>query len=366
MFKGRKLRSSLVNQKLWDLSKARSIILSVFCGCLVLISGHSYAKKNSPPLIPPTVVSITKVQQQLWQEVIPAVGSLSALQGIIVHPEINGRVTKIFFRAGQKVVKNTPLVQLNPTIIKADLALAKAQLHLSELDYQRQKTLASKHLASQAMLDKALATRNTNQAIVARNQALLEQTFIRAPFSGTLGLNQIEVGDFVIAGNTPIVSLQDSDTLKINFSIAEKYIRHIHIGQKITVKSDIHPETTLIATITAYNNRIDPQTRSLAVRAEVPNTKHQLFAGGFVNIGIQSTAQPVLTIPQTALSYSPEGEFVFTIHNNMAHKVKVVTGAHIHDNIIVRSGLRQSDIIVKTGQFKLHDHAPVITKEMLS
>ena len=258
----------------------RYILFLAFLGYSLLIGSPALSKKRTEAGIPPTLVTVAKVQVQPWQEIVYTIGSLAASQGITVYPEISGRITKILFESGQTVSKGAPLVQLNPDIIKADLAIVQAQLKLSETNYQRQQTLALRQVESKAILDKALATRNADQAKVERNQALLNQTLIRAPFAGQLGLRQINVGDFVTTGTTPIVNLQALDTLRINFTVPEIHINHLKIGQKIQLKSAINPEQTFTGRVTAYDSLIDPQTRTLAVRAEMANPNHTLLPGG--------------------------------------------------------------------------------------
>ena len=338
----------------------RYVLFLASLGYSLLFIHPVMAKQRSAPAMPPTLVTVAKVQVQPWQEIIHTIGSLAASQGITIHPEINGRVTDILFRSGQTVAKAEPLVQLNPDIIKADLALAQAQLKLSEANYQRQKTLALKQVESKAMLDKALATRNADQAKVERNQALLNQTLIRAPFAGQLGLRQVDVGDFVASGTTSIVNLQALDTLKINFTVPEMHVDDVKVGQKIQIKSDISPETTFAGKVTAYDSLIDPETRTLAVRAEMLNPDHTLLPGGFVNVYIQTSKQQVIAIPQTAVVYAPEGHFVFTVEKNKAHKIEVVTGPRIGDKIVIRKGLKAQDTLVTAGQFKLFEGAPVM------
>ena len=249
----------------------------LFCSLLFFVS-NSLAK-TSPQKMPPTIVTPITIKAQVWQDKIQSVGSLSAFQGVVLKPEASGRITKIYFKSGQIVKKGAPLIQLNDTIIKAQLQKAQALAILDKLNYQRYLQLYQKHFYDKADLDKALATLKGAQADVAQYQAQLQQTLISAPFAGKIGLVKISIGDFVNEGITELVSLQQLNPLRVDFTVPGIYLREINNGDKVIVNIN---DQQYRGTIYAYDAAIDPDTRMLAVRAKIQNDRYKLLPGAFV------------------------------------------------------------------------------------
>ena len=338
----------------------RSLVFLSCCSLgVALFSSNLLAKKSGFPALPPTVVTTTQAKLRPWNEDIRTVGTLAAHQGITIKPEVSGRITDIFFHSGDTVAAGDPLLQINPDAIKASLALAQAESNLSEQEYQRQKKLVERNVETKALFDKFTAQRKVAQAKVTGQMTLLNQTLIRAPFHGQLGLKQVEIGDYILAGQSVIVNLQNIDSLKVNFKLPEHHLNHITKGQTITVLSPATPKTPIHGTILAHDSLIDATTRTIAVRAEIPNPKHLLLPGGFVNVALHVSHQAVMTLPQTAIIYAPEGRFVYIVKDNKAIKTPVIIGPRIKDDIIIHQGLSAEDKVVTAGQFKLSDGAVV-------
>src|SRR6185312_15707205 len=212
--------------------------------------------------MPPAMVAAAPVKLELWQNEINAIGTLNSNQGVIIKPEIDGRITQIYFRSGDSIQAGAPLVQLNPETLKADLAAAKAKATLSEANYKRALELFKRRVSSPVELDTASSTYQADQSNVARTQAQLDLTLIRAPFSGRLGLRQVDMGDYVNKGD-PIVTLDAIDPMRVDFKVPEVYLNQLAIGQTVVIHSSAFPKQTFTGQIYAFDSQIDPDTRSL-------------------------------------------------------------------------------------------------------
>lgn len=337
-----------------------SYILAISCA---LFSSLTFAK-GPPQGMPPAFVETATVKSENWQQEITEVGTLSANQGINIKPEISGRITGVFFHSGDDVKANAPLIQINPDVFKAQLASAEAKLKLSKANYERYLQLYKKHVFATADLDNALANYHSDQAHVAQYQALLNQALIRAPFAGRLGLRLVNLGDFVSVGQN-LTSLQNLDPMRIDFNVPEMYFHQLKLGQTVNAQTRLFPNQSFTGTIYAFDATIDPNTRSLGVRATLPNKEGKLLPGGFVEVKLPvGNSQHILTVPETALSYDAEGEFVYKVVNNIAHKTRVKVGPHKSNEATILSGLNAGDVVVSSGQFKITgDNTPVMTKK---
>ena len=314
---------------------------------------------SSKPAAPPVVVGATTVVLQSWQETIQTVGSLSASQGIVLKPETSGRITAVYFHSGETVKAGDPLIQLNPDILKAKFDAAKAQTQLSAADYQRALTLYKQKVFAKADLDKALASYRANQAQQAQAQAAFDQTLIRAPFSGRLGLRVVDLGDYLDPSKT-IVNLDAIDPLRVDFRIPGTDVGKVALGAQVIIHSSAYPDQAFTATVYAIDSQIDVATRSLGVRASLSNTQQRLLPGAFVDVSLH-VAQPqaLATVPETAVNNDDSGSYVYRIINHRAIRTPV-TIAFQRDGKIGLTGLQAGEQIISVGGFKVLDKAPVI------
>ena len=167
---------------------------------------------------PVSTISVVKVASEEWHGYVSSVGSTVANQGVEINTEVNGQITKIYFKSGEKAEKGQPIIQLNPKILEAQLANDNANLHYSKVSYYRQKTLLAQNATSQSNLDKAFSLYKENMAKIEQSEAELAQTLIRAPFTGLLGIRQVNVGEYLTAGSA-IVSLQALQPMFVDFNI---------------------------------------------------------------------------------------------------------------------------------------------------
>ena len=337
----------------------KQIIIGVFgiiffCGSNIVL-----AAKHKESSAPPTVIEAVTIQAVSYPEQIVSTGTLLSIPGIIVKPEIPGRITKVYFKSGEVVQEGTALIEINPDILKAQLAEAKATLKLNQLNFTRSAALYKTHDISKADFDQAQANYNSTQAKVDSLKASLQQTTVLAPFTGKLGLSQVNVGDYVSVGQN-IVNLQTIDPLKVDFNIPEFYQSKVALDQVVFLKADAYPGETFNGKVEAIESLINQNNRTLNVRANVPNKDRKLIPGGFVEVTLRFSEQRLLMIPQIAVVYDAKGSYVFKVVDGKAEKISVVLGAKDSDNVIVKSGLKDGDVVVTSGQMKVHPGAPLI------
>lgn len=332
------------------------------CGFLVIVLNYANPALAKVAITSesPTFVDVITVHPSTRQDQISATGSLISIPGIVVKPEISGRITKIYFKSGDTVAVGAPLVEIYPDLIKAQLVQAQAQAQLTRLQLERSTKLYRTKDVSKDNLDQAQANYNSAQAQVEYAQAQLRQANIVAPFAGKLGLSQVNLGDYVNAGQN-IVNLQSLDPLRVDFNISEAYLSKVAVGQTVLLHTDAYPKETFTGKIEAIESLINQNNRTLNIRAIVPNKDGRLLPGTFVEaipqFGLQSQ---LIIIPQIAIVYNPEANYVFKMINGRAIKTEVTLGERDSDNIVIKSGIKDGDVIITAGQLKLHDGSPVV------
>lgn len=311
--------------------------------------------------IPPVFVEAITITGSDHQEEISATGSLISIPGIVVKPEISGRITKIYFKSGDTVAAGAPLVEINTDVIKAQLADAMAQTSLAKAQFGRAAELYKTKDISKDAFERAKANIASAEARLENMQAQLRQANIVAPFAGKLGLSQISIGDYVNAGQSVLVNLQTMDPLSVDFSIPENYLSKVAIGQTVLLRTDAYPQEVFTGKVEAIESLINQKNRTLSIRASVPNKDGRLLPGAFVETTLQlSKQQKLIMVPQTAIVYSPSGNYAFKIINNKAQKIAVTIGERDSNNIIIKSGINLGDTIITAGQLKISDGSPVI------
>jgi membrane fusion protein (multidrug efflux system) len=315
------------------------------------------AAEDTQPL--PVPVEAKPVDVGAITEEIAAIGTLKSSESVVVRPEIGGRVSDIHFLEGQPVEQGDPLVSLDGSIYRAELAEAEAMLELNRRNHERTQELHRKGAATARARDEALANLRTGQASVELARARLDMTTINAPFSGILGLRQVSVGDYLDPGQD-LVNLEDIDPLKVDFHIPERHLGVLEVGQKIAVTVDAFPGKTFEGQVYAINPQIDPSGRSIAVRARITNRDRILRPGLFVRVNLVLDARDnAITIPEQAVVPRGEGRFVFKVVDGKAVMTKVKLGKRQAGEVEVVDGLSPGDVIVTAGQMKVTDGGPV-------
>ncbi|MCB9666767.1 MAG: efflux RND transporter periplasmic adaptor subunit [Myxococcales bacterium] len=321
---------------------------------------------------PPEAVSVEKVAKEEWEPTLTAIGSLVAAQGVTISAETSGAVRKIAFESGAVVRQGALLVKLDTAQEQAELASAEALAKLKTLTLERNKQLLASGAISKAAMDTASAEAQQSEAQVNNIRAVIAKKTIRAPFSGRLGIRQINLGEFLNPG-TPIVSLQSFDPILIDFALPQQYVGTVKSGQTVRVTSDAFPGEEFTATLTAINPFVDAATRNVRLQATLSNPEGRLSPGMFVDVAIVfESNHEALTIPVTAVLFAPYGDSVFLVERPQESEKKHKKKAHIivhqqfvrlgetrGDRVVVLSGLKEGQEIVSRGAFKLRPNATI-------
>lgn len=261
---------------------------------------------------PPVTVSTTTVEPVTWQPTIDAIGTANASRGVDLTVEASGTVREILFSSNARVEQGEILVHLDDEVQRADLAAAEAQAAANQQTLARTKELRSRGVGSQSDLEAAQAAASASASQVAKLQAVLDQRQLKAPFSGTIGLPRIDLGQYVSPGVT-VATLQNLDTMRANFTVPEQQFGALKIGQP--VQAGLTEENMPFSgRIIGIDPKIDPATRLVSVRAEITNPDGKLNPGQFVRIRVELPAEEnVIAVPQTALVTSLYGDYVYVV-----------------------------------------------------
>ncbi len=317
---------------------------------------------------PPQTVSTIRAEYSEWQAQERAVGTLAAVRGADLAPEVAGTVQRIYFRSGDSVKAGTPLVQLNAESDAARLKSLEATAALAESNHRRDTEQFKVGAVSQAVLDADAANVKSAKAQAEEQRALVEKKLIRAPFDGRAGIRAVDLGQYVGPG-TKIVTLQSLDPVYADFLVPQAQLARYRVGLKVSLTADAFAGARFEGRIAAMDPKIDPATRNVKLRAEVRNPKQLLLPGMFVTVETASGGpQRLLTLPQTAISYNPYGNTVFVLEERkdatgktqlVAQQKFVTTGATRGDQVAVLSGLSEGETVVTAGQIKLRNGSTV-------
>jgi membrane fusion protein (multidrug efflux system) len=311
---------------------------------------------------PPLPVEAAKVRVGPVSDQVNTVGTLAANESVVIRSEIAGRLQTIHFSEGQAVDKNAPLVTIDPTEYQAQYDQSEAALGLSRLNFDRSKPLHEEQLLSQQAYDELAAKLKEAEANLAVAKARLDKTKIQAPFSGRLGLRLVSPGDYLQPGQA-IVNLEDLDPLKVDFRVPEAYVGRIKEGGAVQISGDAIPGGRFKGTVYAIDPRLDAATRTLVVRARVPNTEGRLRPGMFVRVGVvlAERANAVL-IPEQAIVPMGDDTLVYRVVDGKAVLTKVTIGQRRSGEVEIVTGLGAADTVITGGQNKpmIFDGAPVM------
>lgn len=319
-----------------------------------------FANRTAPPVPVDTVLA----EAGEWTPAIETIGTVFASRGIDLAVEASGVIREIGFKANDRVDAGQVLVRVADEIEQADLAAAEAAVHLAQQSLDRLSSLGARGVASESTIEEAQANLSSARAQVQRIQAQIDQKVLVAPFEGEIGIPEVEEGQFVTAG-TAVATLQDVDTLRVDFTLPEQNQQRIEIGQPVNVSSETGAEAT--GFITAIEPRIDPSTRLITVRAELENHEGELSPGQFVRVRIALPAEEhVIALPQTAVVTSLYGDYVYVVAEAedegagmTVRQVFVRTGARLGGRVEVVEGLSAGDRVVIAGQNRLSNGSPV-------
>ena len=317
--------------------------------------------------MPPEAVTTIVAKSEQWPTTLGAIGTVVAVQGVVVSADLPGIVEKISFESGQRVRAGDPLVLLDMKQERAQLAAAEAQLELARVSLDRMKRLVETQIGSQETLDNADSLFKAAEAKVGELKATIERKTIRAPFGGVLGIRQVNLGQYLQAGS-PVVPLQALQPIYVNFSVPQQELVRMHVGGEVLVTNTQSGQSSP-GRITAIDTVIDTGTRNVAVQATLPNADGKLQPGMFVqtSLGVGSTGD-IVAIPASSINHAPYGDSVFVVTDmkdpkgNAYKGVRqqfVKVGAGRGDQVAILSGIKPGEEVVTSGVFKLRNGAAV-------
>ena len=333
-------------------------------------------KSGSEFSVPAETVSATEVRQETWESLMPAVGSVTAVQGVELRAELSGTVREIDFVSGATAAKGQVLVRLDTTSEQAQLRAAEAQAELARLNRERARGLYAQGVVSKADLDSREAEFLKTGGDVEVIQATITKKTIHAPFGGRLGIRSVNLGQFVNPGDA-IVSLHSLDPVFVDFSIPEQQLARVQRALDVRVMTDATPGRVFTGKVTALNPEVDASSRNVKVQATVANSDGDLRPGMFARVQlVLPETEPILAIPSTAVLHAPYGDSVFVISDVKDEKsgktvkqVQMTTvrlGLTRGDFVAVTAGLKAGQMVATSGVFKLRNGSPVVVDNTLA
>jgi len=352
------------------------VVIAVLAGIKTLQIRSMIASGKS--FVPPAeTVTTAAVKSEAWDSSLGSVGTLTAVQGVSVAAEIAGKVTKIAFESGSAVRKGDLLVQQDTSTEEAQLPGALSQVALSRANQKRAEQLLAEGIISRADHDVAVANSAQTQAVVDTLRAAIAKKTIRAPFSGRLGIRQVNLGQMLREGDQ-IVTLQALDPIFVDFSIPQQQLALVRTGLPVRLSGDALGSEVMTGRITAITPLVDADTRNIRIQATVANSGERLRPGMFVNatVGLPQK-QKVLAIPATAVLYAPYSDSVFVVEAKKADKDGkgggqvlrqqfVKLGEKRGDFVAATAGLKEGETVVSSGVFKLRNGQEVVVDNKLS
>lgn len=325
---------------------------------------------------PAISISAAKAESTPWQSRLPAIGTLKAFQGVDLTVEVGGTVRDVLFESGQKVSLKQPLIQMDSDVEQASLATAEAELSLARVEFERGRSLVNRQSISKSEFDRLASSLQKANASVAQLQAMLAKKRIVAPFAGTIGIRQVDVGDFLSSG-TIIATLQDLSKLYVDFYVPEQAVPQLAIGQRVRINVAAYSGDVFEGEISALNPKVDDATRNVQVRAMLENPDNKLLPGMFANLQIILPGDaPQIVVPETAITYTLYGNSVYVIGEKkgedgqlqkddkgapylVVERRFVDTGERRDGKVVVSKGLKAGEQVVTAGQLKLDNGAHV-------
>jgi membrane fusion protein (multidrug efflux system) len=335
-----------------------------------------FMAKMKPPA---ATVTAERAGTKEWIDRVQSIGTLIAIRGVDVSPEVAGIVKDYYFESGNDVEKGTKLVELDTSVEEADLVKNRAVLLEANADLKRQASLVKKEFVSQAVVDTTTSKRDTAAAAVQRMEAVIAQKNISAPFAGRLGLRRVEKGQYVKAGDS-LVWLQALDPIWIDFPVPEGDLGKLKIGAPIELGVNAYPDQVFKGVIEAFDARVAQDTRTLMVRGRLPNADHRLLPGMFANVAVlEGAPKELVTVPRTAVTYGLYGDSVWVVKEGPPAPEKTASVGEVEvpapqltverrfvrvgpsqgDEVAVLEGVKAGEQVVTSGQLKLHPDAAI-------
>lgn len=315
---------------------------------------------------PPVTVSVIEAEPVTWRPGVETIGTARADQGVDLAVEAAGVVQRVLFTANDLIEQGQLLLQIDDTIERADLAAAQASLELATTELERFQTLRERGVTPTSNVDTARAESTNARSQVAKLTAIMEQKALEAPFTGVIGIPTVEAGEYVAVG-TIYATLQDLDTMRVDFSVPEQRIRLIEIGMPVTVSTEVG-DIELSGTISGIDPKIDANTRLVNIRAEVENPRGDINPGQFLRVRVELPEEEgVIALPQTAVNSNLYGDSVYIVRSEgegdqvklQVEQVFVTIGRRSQGLVEIVEGVEPGDRVVTAGQNRLSSGSPV-------
>jgi membrane fusion protein (multidrug efflux system) len=316
--------------------------------------------------VAPVAVEVGRVETMRLEDDTQAVGTLRSRQGVMLRPEVSGRVAKLAFADGQRVRRGQLLVQLEDSLQRAQLQQARAQDSIARTSLQRNKELVAENFISKSAVDQSVANLQVAEAQVALAQAQLERMKIVAPFDGVVGLRAVNVGDYVKDG-TDLVNIEDLSTVWVDFRLPERFMARVKAGQGVQVTLDALPGRQYTGRVEALDSQLDANGRSVLVRARLANAGGELRAGMYARSRVVfDVREAALVVPEEALVPMGDKQYLFKVVDSgndgkLAQRIEARIGQRVPGKVEVLSGLKAGDVVITAGQARLGraESAPV-------
>jgi membrane fusion protein, multidrug efflux system len=346
-----------------------SITLAVLCAAWAIyatqhktVAGAGAPQGGGGRNSAPATVTLAAVRSERVSQKLEALGNARANESVDISTKISNIVTAVTFRDGERVKRGQVLVQLDDAQARADVAAAQAALTESESQYNRSRELLNTQALSKSSFEQLEATLKANRARLGAAQARFEDTVIRAPFSGRVGLRRVSVGTLISPGDV-ITTLDDTSVIKLDFSVPENFLASIREGLSIRATAPAFPGRTFAGSVSSIDSRVDMNTRSVLVRALLANEDGALKPGMFLNVSLANDEREALVIPEEALSPEAERQYVFVVAEGKASRREVRIGGRRPGSVEVLAGLTAGERVIVEGTQKVRDGASVRATE---
>ncbi len=338
------------------------IVALVVCG-IGLTAVIWFTKKKEIPFEmakEPTPVEAVQAKSGSILRRVSTVGTLKAIQSVVLHPEVNGKIAKVYFQEGERVKAGEALFKIEDQMYKAKVKEAEARLELNRQEYKRASTLVERNFGTIQKKDETHANVLVAEANLEEAKIHLEDTVVKAPFDGVMGLHEVSVGTLV-SESTELATLVDLDPINIDFHIPESYLPFVHAGDIVDVTIEDFDILPIEATIKAISPEIDESTRTVSLRAQMPNKELAYRPGEFARVLVLAgKVQDAVLVPETAIEREGEEEYVMLVVDNVAVRSTVSTGMRDGNEVEITHGVKADDLVITAGQFKVRDGDEVI------
>lgn len=304
--------------------------------------------KGGPAKDQPVIV--TTVKRETFVDRGEALGTLKARETIMVTSQVAETVSAINFDDGMRVEAGQVLVEMTSAEEAAELQEERATVNEAARQVERLRPLVEQGAAAKSLIDQRRRELETSQARLKAIESRLEDRIIRAPFGGVVGLRNVSVGALIQPG-TQITTLDDDSVMKLDFTVPSNYLTDVKVGGPIIARARAFGDREFRGDISAIESQVDPVTRSVTVRALIPNDDLTLKPGLLMSVDILKNERQTLVVPEEALIPEGKENFVFAVVDGKAEKKQVQVGARRPGDVEVLSGLEEGETIITHGNF---------------